>query len=168
VNAYELLFRELDARGVRYVLVGGLAVVLRGHVRLTVDADLVVDLDPSAARRAVEAALAAGFRPLVAVDPFDFANPARRAEWIAEKGLAVFSWFHPDDPLRVVDYFATEPIALAELWQRAEPLAYLQTRVRVASIPDLVRLKRAAGRPQDLEDAERLEAIARRRPGGSP
>jgi len=40
----EAVFRALNERDARYVLVGGLAVVLQGHLRATGDVDLIVDL----------------------------------------------------------------------------------------------------------------------------
>ena len=40
------VFAALDEAGARYVVVGGLAVVLHGYARLTSDIDLVVDLRP--------------------------------------------------------------------------------------------------------------------------
>ena len=76
---YDPLFRELEARAVRYVVVGGIAVVLRGYLRTTVDLDLVIDLERSNALRFVEAATAAGFVPSAPVDPGALADPDRRA-----------------------------------------------------------------------------------------
>jgi hypothetical protein len=38
------LFDALNKANIRYVVVGGLATVLHGYVRLTVDIDLAVDL----------------------------------------------------------------------------------------------------------------------------
>jgi hypothetical protein len=39
---FEQIFEALGQAGVRYVVVGGVAVVLHGHPRLTADRDLVV------------------------------------------------------------------------------------------------------------------------------
>lgn len=160
------LFRQLDESGVRFVVVGGLAVLLHGHVRLTVDTDLVLDLEPASARRAVDTLLAAGYRPSVPENPAGFADPERRAEWIRDKGLTVFSWYHVDDPLRVVDLFVESPIPFEELWRRAVERPFRRRRVRVASIPDLIAMKRKAGRPQDFEDIAALERISDLEAGG--
>ena len=63
---FEPIFSALNAAGVRYVIVGGMAVVLQGHPRLTADMDVVLDLEPAAARRAMEAFSRLGFKPRVA------------------------------------------------------------------------------------------------------
>lgn len=41
---YEEIFRALNANKVKYVVVGGIALVLHGVVRLTADLDLIVRL----------------------------------------------------------------------------------------------------------------------------
>lgn len=161
MSLIEPLFRALNDAGVRYVVVGGLAVVLHGHARLTVDVDLVVDLDGEEARKAIETLVGVGLRPRVPVDPLQFTDRAVREGWIRDKGMQVFSMFDPANPMRVVDLFVEHPIPFEELWARALSLQLRTTTVRVASIPDLIELKRRAGRPQDLADVERLEAILR-------
>jgi hypothetical protein len=52
------------------------------------------------------------------------------------------------------------------LWSRSERIEIRDTSVQVASIPDLIQLKRLAGRPQDMADIERLEAILEARKKG--
>ena len=51
-RSVESLVRALNEAGVRYLIVGGLAVVAHGHARFTGDVDLVVDLEADNARRA--------------------------------------------------------------------------------------------------------------------
>ena len=49
MSVYDDVFRSLTAAGVSFVVVGGVAVVLHGHARMTVDLDLVIDLADIAA-----------------------------------------------------------------------------------------------------------------------
>jgi hypothetical protein len=156
---FEPLFAALNVAGVRYVVVGGLAVVLHGHARMTVDVDLVVDLDDEQARRAIDALVGLGLRPRVPVDPKHFANPVMRERWIRDQRMQVFSMHDPSNPLRAVDLFVNHPVRFEDLWSRSIQMHLQDTSVRVASIPDLIRMKRLAGRPQDLLDIEQLEAI---------
>jgi hypothetical protein len=159
VGFFEDTIKALNDAEVRYVVVGGLAVVLHGHIRHTYDLDLIVDLAPAEAHRAMETLTGLGFRPKVPVKADEFADPSTRARWIQEKGLTVFAFWDPKDDTRIVDVFVDEPIAFEDLWARSVVLPLASTSVRVASIPDLVELKRRAGRPQDLTDIQALETI---------
>jgi hypothetical protein len=96
---FEPLFQALNDAGVRYVVVGGLAVVLHGHARLTVDVDLVVDLGEDQALKAIETLVRLGLRPRVPVNPRDFADPAARASGF-HFGMQVFSMSDPQSDAR--------------------------------------------------------------------
>ena len=156
---FEDFFQSLNDDGVRYVVVGGVAVVLHGHPRMTADIDLVVDLDPVAAGLAIKSLTRMGLRPRVPVDPMGFADPSQRKRWIEEKGMMVFNLYDPDDPLRSVDLFVKLPIPFDELWSRSKLIDLPSGEVRVASIDDLIKMKKETGRPRDSEDIEALEAL---------
>lgn len=164
---FEPVFSALEAAGVRYVVVGGLAVVLHGHPRLTADVDIVLDLAPEAARRAMEALAYLGLKARAPVDLRDFSDPRRREAWIAEKGMKVFSLYSPANPLLSLDLFVRDPIPFEELWARSEKIDLGRASVRIASIDDLIEMKRAAGRQRDLSDIEALEALKAAREGPS-
>lgn len=160
--ALDSLFRDLNDRGGRYVVVGGLAVVLHGHLRATGDIDLVVDLARDQVDRTLAALEGAGFQPYVPVNSTDFADPVKRAEWVSEKGMMVFS-LRPRSGVPMVDLFLEHPMPFEELWTRSVVVNLRGVPVRIASIDDLIALKRQAGRPEDLTDAEALIEIKRLR-----
>ena len=165
MSLFEPIFDALNRAQVRYVVVGGFATVLHGHARLTADIDLVIDLFPPEARKALDTLTGLGFRPRAPVEPLAFADPATRHQWIHDKGMRVFSMWDPANPMREVDLFVEHLIDFDELWNRSDIINLSHTAVRIASIPDLIRLKRLAGRPQDLADIEALEIILRRKEG---
>lgn len=162
---FEELLAGLDEANVRFVVVGGLAVVIQGYARMTADIDLVIDLHNANVRRTIEVLTARGLRPLLPVNAIDFADEEKRREWVETRSLQVFSMHDEKNPLLTVDLFAREPIPFDDLWSRADIVTLGGRNIRVASIEDLIQMKRAAARPQDAIDIQQLEAIARRRHG---
>jgi len=149
----------LNEAGVRYVVVGGVAVVVRGYPRFTADLDLVVDLEPAEALKVISTLLGIGLRPSVPVEAEDFADPPSRRRWIEDKGMIVLSMIDPHDPLRHVDLFVEYPMPFEDLWAASDVLDLDGVATRTASIAHLIELKRAAARPKDLEDVDALREL---------
>jgi hypothetical protein len=155
------VFAALEQADVRYLVVGGVAVVLHGHLRVTADLDLVVDLTTDNLRRALSVFAALGYRPRAPVPLDQFADKVIRESWIAEKGLTVFSLWSPEAPGTEIDIFVQEPFTFGPTYDRATEVELSGVRVSVLALPDLLALKRAAGRRKDLDDVDALLAIAR-------
>jgi len=145
------------------VVVGGLAVVFHGHARLTADVDLVIDLSPGEAVKTIAALERLGMVPRAPVAARDFVDPEQRRVWIEEKGMTVFSMRDPRRPLVEIDLFVDPPIPFDDLASRAERRMVGAQLVLVASIVDLIAMKRIAARPKDTQDIVALEAILKRK-----
>ena len=158
MGLFEPVFQALDTAGVRYVTVGGVAVVLHGHVRLTRDIDLVVDLDHAEALKAVRALTAAGFAPVAPVPAEQFADAEVRRAWARDKQMVVFSMRNERGEL-YVDLFIDYPVDWRSLWRDSETIAVSDTLIRVASIEHLIAMKLASDRPRDREDVAQLRAL---------
>lgn len=157
---FEPVFGALNAAGVRYLIAGGVAVVLHGHVRFTADLDLAVDLSEAQARAAVVALGELGLKPRLPVDPLLFADAQVRQQWVEEKGATAFTLYDPSNPLLVVDLFIELPMDFEHLWARSIQVDVGQCPVRVVSRADLIAMKRDTGRAKDAVDVEELRALA--------
>jgi hypothetical protein len=71
---YKDLLSAFQSHGVKYLVVGGLAVIYHSQPRFTKDMDLFIKADPENAR-ATYAALAQFGAPLQGISPEDFTNP---------------------------------------------------------------------------------------------
>lgn len=156
---FEEIFRRLQERNVDYLVVGGVAIVLHGVVRMTADLDLMVALNEENLLRFVQLMKEAGFQPRIPVKPEDLANPELREEWLNEKGMRVFSFYNPQEMISLIDVFVHEPLPYREMRSRAEFKQLDEITIPVASVRDLILLKKLAGRPQDIEDIKALEAL---------
>lgn len=158
VGEIERVLAALEQRNVRYLVVGGVAVVLHGLLRTTADLDLVVQLEPSNVQRALEALSDLGFHPRAPVPAESFADSRTRQEWIRDKNLQVFSFWSDAGPLEV-DLFVEEPFDFDDAYSRAVRAPLKSITVSVVSREDLIALKQAAGRPLDIADAQRLREL---------
>lgn len=156
---YKELLTALDRAGVRHVIVGGIAVVLHGHVRATIDLDLAISLTPSNIEATIEVLQAQGFVPRVPVDPRDLSDDNIREGWIRDKGMKAFTLLHPDRPMEMVDLLIDSPVEFEDLHRRGVEVDLGSLTVRIASIPDLISMKQHAGRPQDLADIAALRHL---------
>lgn len=152
----------LEEAGVAYVVAGGVAVVLHGYVRATVDIDIAVDLHRENVERALEVLGGLGLRPRLPVPVSDFADEEVREGWVRDRHLIAFTMHDPFDARREVDLFAHPPIDFEELWRESQVVDVAGVPVRVVSLEHLVRMKRMSDREQDRAD---VAALLRLHPG---
>ncbi|MEL6339831.1 MAG: hypothetical protein AAFQ65_07975 [Myxococcota bacterium] len=100
---YEDVLRAFQASNVRYVVVGGTAVILHGVPRTTADLDVVVDLAADNVERLVSVLRDQGYRARAPVDPELLASDEARRSWFEEKGMRAFSFWHPERPLDALE-----------------------------------------------------------------
>ena len=154
------IFRALNDAEARYLVAGGLAVVAHGYVRLTVDIDLALDLEKRNLSKTLTALSALGFQPRVPVEIMEFADPAKRAAWVDEKGMMVFQVVSDRFPGNSVDLFAVMPFDFEEEYAQAAWIPIDgDLSVPVVQIDTLIAMKRKAGRDRDVMDIEHLERI---------
>jgi len=157
-QSVETILGALNRARVRYLVVGGLAVVAHGYVRFTADLDLVLDPERESLRRAIYALTALGYRPRAPVPFADFEKPEKRREWSRDKDLTVFSLFSAVHAATEIDLFVEPPFDFDQAYAKAVRLDLgADVLATFVSRADLIEMKRHAGRPQDLADLAGLE-----------
>jgi hypothetical protein len=141
----ECILRVLSEHAVDYVLVGGLAAQAHGNVRTTFDVDLLPRPEPSNLSRLADALNALDARVL---------NPGSKqlsidAGMLSRATLWQFATAH--GPVDVLHDAPGAP-PYDELRSGALELELSGMRVAVAGRDDLIAMRRARGRPVDLED----------------
>ncbi len=154
---YKDLLSAFHARGVRYLIVGGYAVIFHAQPRFTSDIDVFIKADLANAQ-ATYAALADFGVPLGGIRPEDF----------AERG----SFFRFGRDPRGFDILLDIPgVDFDAAWERrVEGVIDANTGLKATFISrdDLVAAKLAAGRPQDLADVDAIRKAAKSQGTGRP
>ena len=148
MNIKQELFLVIDTfqqAGIEYALCGGLAVVVHGYPRLTQDIDLLIreeDLDRArSALKAIDYAVESGFLSFEAGTPSE-CRLFRVTKVEGEEHLTL-------------DLVLVTPI-LESVWRGRERHEVEQRVLQVVSLEGLSKMKRIAGRPQDLADLSHL------------
>ncbi|MGH2477590.1 MAG: DUF6036 family nucleotidyltransferase, partial [Candidatus Limnocylindrales bacterium] len=149
-----ILHRLVDA-GVDFVVIGGIAVILAGYGRATRDLDIAFAGDRANLEvlGGVLTGLDAKLRGVT--DDVPFVADARTLAGAQLLTLTTaLGWLDVHRSIAGVRSYET-------LRSRAERVRLDDSAVLIASVDDLLAMKRASGRPQDLIDVEALDAIKR-------
>jgi hypothetical protein len=148
------LFRALARHEVAYVTVGGIAVQAHGGQRLTQDLDVVVAADAENIGRLAMAVAQLDARVRGPEGRRSAAPPTREL-------LASGDQWHLTSPHGDLDvvFLPARLGRFEDLRERALEVPLGELVVPIAAREDLITMKRAAGRPQDLTDVELLEGL---------
>jgi len=138
----------LNSSGIEYLLIGGYAVCMYGHVRPTKDMDVWVATDSTNVGRLREVLHTFGFSRSNLPDPLF--QPPRT---VLRMGM-------PPNRLEVLSEIAG--VKFPECFARRRLMEIDGIRVPVIDLDDLKRNKSATGRAGDRADVERLEKLGRR------
>ena len=136
------LLRLLAEHQVKFLVVGGYAVIRYTEPRYTKDLDLWIEPTAENAERCFRA-LAAFGAPLVGLGPLDFTQQG----YIYQMGVP---------PTRVDVLMSLQSLSFAEAYDRRVAIELDGLTIPILSKADLIASKLAAGRPQDLLDVESL------------
>ena len=135
------VFASFEAHDVRYVVIGGIAVILHGVPRATFDLDVLIDPTPDNAQRVLEALSDAGLGTASLTS----------SEEVLANAITIFQ-----DRVRIDVQTTTPGVTFPEAWARRETMNYQGQSLQVLSKEDVIATKLAAGRDVDLQDVRLL------------
>ena len=149
----EKLANAFNEQGLCFALVGGHAVALHGAVRGTVDVDFVFKWNKSTLITAEKILNQLGLvsrLPINANDVYSF-----RDEYINKRNLIAWNFYNPASMMEQVDIIITYDLAPAKV----KNIQVGATQVPVLKVAELIKMKQASGREQDLLDVDALQKI---------
>lgn len=136
------LLKIFNDNNVQYMVIGGYALIQYAEPRYTKDLDLWIGTGPENAA-AVYHSLKLFGAPLNGLTQNDFAEDG----FFYQMGVP---------PVRVDLLMGIPGLAFSEAWERRETVWFDELPVFFISRQDLITVKRASGRPQDLIDVDLL------------
>lgn len=143
----------LVARGVDFVVIGGLAAVLHGSSRITQDLDVAYSPEPANLEALGQALVELDAKLYGLAEDVPLVPDARTLA--GTETLTLATRLGKLDLLRA----PTGAPRYRDLRTRAQLVTTGDFAVRIAHTDDLISMKRSAGRTKDLADIEELEAI---------
>lgn len=144
LDEFKSITSSLNNAGIEYAVCGGWAMAIHGLPRATMDIDLLIlaeDLD-----RVLAVAKANGFD--IEGLPLHFEIEIRRISKIDRESKKLIT----------LDLLLVGENSL-DIWTNREAVDWREGTTWVVSRDGLIKMKRIAGRKQDLADIEKLEAV---------
>lgn len=136
----ESLLKSLKDHKVRFVIIGATAFPVHGYSRATLDIDIFIKPETSNAEKTLSALEEFGY------DITDITVDELLTKKILIRQYLVETDIHP----------YVKGVSFDTVWKNKVKAKFGETFVWFASLDDLIKMKRAAGRPKDREDLRYL------------
>ena len=136
----ESLLKLLNAHNVEFVIIGATAFPVHGYARATLDIDLFIRPEPENASRTLKTLKEFGY------DVTDLSEEDLLSKKVLIRQYLVETDIHP----------FVQGVTFDQIWKDRVSGAYGNEKVYYASLDDLIAMKKAAGRPKDMEDLKVL------------
>jgi len=160
-NHLKEIIISLAAAEIKFVICGGVAVVLHGVERLTMDIDLALSMDADNLSAMINVMHDIGMTPRVPVPAETLLNPDMRKIMVQEKNALVFTFIDIKNPYRQVDIFIQNENLYSELIRDSSVIEISGYKIPVISINKLISMKKEVNPPRekDLSDIRELIKI---------
>ena len=155
------IFRELNNKGIKYIVAGGMAVNFLGVPRATYDIDLLLYLEDKNLQKFLNLLKQWGFKPRFPVDIMDFADKKKRQDWIKNKNMKAFNLINPDWVIREIDIIIDTPVDYKKAIKSVKNIKFYNVVVPTISINNLILMKSKSNRDQDKADIRNLRKLLR-------
>lgn len=139
----EELLKSLKEHKADFVIIGATAFPIYGYARATLDIDIFIRPNPLNANRTLQALAAFGY-DMTDVTINDLLNKK-----LLIRQYTVETDIHP----------FVKGVTFAEIWKNKVRAKFGNTFAYFASLNDLIKMKKAAGRSKDMEDLKYLTKI---------
>ena len=155
------IIEALSAEKVDYIIAGGVAVVLHGVERLTMDLDTSVSLEENNIKKFLKVMKELGLEPRLPVEATVLLDPKKIKVMVEEKNALVFTFIDPKSPIRQVDFFLTKILSYDSLKNDTEKMNIGGQEINVLTKKKLVELKLQINpmRDKDLSDIKELQKL---------
>lgn len=155
------IIEALNSKGVDYIIAGGVAVVLQGVERLTMDLDTAVSLEKANLKKFIETMDELGLVPRLPVKSDSLMDPEKMRIMVEEKNALVFTFIDPKVPIRQVDFFLMKDLSYESLKGDVEEMDLDGVKLKVLTKQKLVELKLKVHpmRDKDLWDIKELQRL---------
>lgn len=140
---FKEFIKSLNDKNVRYLIVGGYAVAFHGHPRYTKDLDVWIEMTKVNAHNVV-----------AALEQFGFASLQLTEEDFLEENQVIQLGYPPS---RIDLLTSADGVNFADCFNSRVSVEIDGITVHFIDLENLVKNKRATGRPQDIADLQKLQ-----------
>lgn len=152
LNHLKEIITTLAENEVKFIICGGVALVLHGVERMTMDLDISIDLTDKNIQKFLNVMKALNLEPRAPVPADSLLDPEKRKLMINEKNALVFTFIDSKNPYKQVDVFLADNLSYDFLKDDVDKINISDYNIELISKKGLLKMKKDINPRRDKDD----------------